>query len=209
MRTHFSRPPLTVALEDRDYPEWRRGRERYGIWMIDADTAPVRERVAQARQTLDGLFTPHRRLAHITLFICGFINEPAQLDDDFDSAMLARQRTQLANARIAPFTLHIGGIDSFDSAAFLHVTDRAGGLRRIRAALTVGQTEVCPGRYTPHLTVGLYRAAFAKREVRQRMAPLATLPPLDLTVRDIVFAGYAAKELDGPLEVIERLPLGD
>ncbi len=119
IRTHFTRSPRTVRLEDRDYPEWRRGRERYGIWMVDADTAPVRERVGRVRGEFDGLFTPHQRSPHITLFVCGFINEPAILDDDFDGAMLARQRAALALARLPAFTLEIGGIDSFDSAAFL------------------------------------------------------------------------------------------
>lgn len=207
IRTHFTRSPRTVPLEDRDYPEWRRGRERYGIWMVDADTAPLRERVGLVRRKLDGLFTPHQRSAHITLFICGFINEPAVLDDDFDGAMLARQRAALTAARLSAFMLEIGGIDSFDSAAFLRVRDPGRGLASIRAALSGGPTEVCPGRYAPHLTVGLYRDSFAKREVRRRLAALPPLPPLRLLVREIAFASYAARELDGPLQTIERVPL--
>lgn len=207
MRTHFSRAARTVPLEDRDYPEWRRGRERYGIWLIDADTAPLRERVDRVRDELDGLFTAHRRSAHITLFVCGFINEPATLDDDFDGAMLARQRAALVSARVPPFELVIGGIDSFDSAAFLKVRDRARGIIAVRAALAGDQPEVCAGRHTPHLTVGLYRDAFAKREVRRRLAALPPLPPLTLKVREIVFAGYAARELDGPLAPLDRVAL--
>jgi len=99
---HFSRSPYTFALEDRDYPEWRRGRERYAIWMVDADTAPLRERVGRVRGELAGLFAPHQRSPHITLHVCGFISEPAILDDDFDGAMLARQRAALAAARRRP-----------------------------------------------------------------------------------------------------------
>ena len=207
IRMHFTRSPRTVPLEDRDYPEWRRGRERYGIWMVDADTAPLRQRVGRVRAELEGLFAPHLRSAHITLFVCGFIAEPAVLDDDFDGAMLARQRAALAAARLPAFTLEIGGIDSFDSAAFLKVRDPARGLAEIRGVLAGGQTEVCPGRYTPHLTVGLYRDSFAKRDVRRRLAALPPLPPLHLAVREIVFAGYTARELDGPLVTIERVPL--
>jgi 2'-5' RNA ligase len=207
VRTHFTRSPFTVPIEDRDYPEWRRGRERYGIWMVDADTAPVRERVEQVRGELSGLFTQHQRGPHITLFVCGFINEPAVLDDDFDGAMLARQRAALAAARLPAFTLEIASIDSFDSAAYLRVRDPARALPAIRAALAGAQAEVCPGRYTPHLTVGLYRAAFPKTEVCRRFAALTAGPPLRLTVREIAFAGYAARELGGPLETIERVPL--
>jgi 2'-5' RNA ligase len=207
IRTHFSRAARTVPLADRDYPEWRRGRERYGIWLIDADTEPLRERVDRVRGELAGLLTEHRRSAHITLFVCGFLNEPALLDDDFDSAMLARQRTALVNSRLPEFELAIGGIDSFDSAVFLKVRDPARGIKAVRAALAGDPPEVCAGRYTPHLTVGLYRDAFTKREVRQRLAALQQLPPLQLAVREIVFAGYAARELDGPLASIERIQL--
>jgi len=208
IRMHFSRSPYTLALEDRDYPEWRRGRARYAIWMVDADTAPLRERVGRVRGELAGLFAPHQRGPHITLQVCGVISEPAILDDDFDGAMLARQRAALAAARLPTFTLDIGGIDSFDSAAFLKVRDPARGLAAIRAALAAGHPEVCPGRYTPHLTIGLYRDRFAKRAVRRRLAALSALPPLRLAVREIVLAGYAARELDGPLETIERVALG-
>ncbi|WP_020505342.1 hypothetical protein [Lamprocystis purpurea] len=105
---HFSRSPYTLALDDRDYPEWRRGRARYAIWMVDADTAPLRERVGRVRGELAGLFAPHQRSPHITLQVCGFISEPAILDDvddDFDGAMPARQRAALAAARLPTCTL--------------------------------------------------------------------------------------------------------
>jgi 2'-5' RNA ligase len=156
----------------------------------------------------EGWKTCPKRSPHITLQVCGFISEPAILDDDFDGAMLARQRAALAAARLPAFTLAIGGIDSFDSAAFLRVRDPARGLTAIRAALAAGHPEACPGRYTPHVTIGLYRDRFAKRAVRRRLTALATLPPLRLAVRDIVLAGYAARELDGPLETLERVALG-
>lgn len=207
IRTHFTRSPRTVPLEDRDYPEWRRGRERYGIWMVDADIAPVRERVALVRRELAGLLTGHQRNAHITLFICGFISEQAVLDDDFDRAMLERQRAALIAAQLPAFSLDIGGIDSFDSAVFLKVRDPASALAALREVLASAQPEVCPGRYTPHLTAGLYGGSFAKREVRRQLATLPPLPPLSLPVHEIAFAGYFARELDGPLETIERIPL--
>lgn len=211
MRTHFTRSPYCVPLENRDYPEWRRGRERYGIWMIDADTPPLRERIALARAELADLFADYQRSPHITLFVCGFLVAKAvridPFDDDFDDAMRARQREALAAARPAAFTLEIGGINSFDSAVFFEVHGASQALRGVRRALSRGQAEICPGRYTPHLTVGLYRDAFAKSELRRRLAVLAKLPPIRLEVREIVFAGYDARALDGPLEIIERLPL--
>jgi len=211
MRTHFSRSPRSVPLEDRDYPEWRRGRQRYGIWMIDADTAPLRERIALARAELGDLLTAHQRSPHITLFVCGFIVKNAvridPFDDDFDEVMRTRQRDALLAAELPAFSLEIGGINSFDSAVFLEVHGAGGALRKLRGALRRGQGEICPSRYTPHLTVGLYRDAFAKSELRRRLAPLAALPPLRLDVREIVFAGYDACSLDGPLEIIDRLPL--
>lgn len=215
MRTHFTRSPHTVPLEDRDYPEWRRGRERYGIWMIDADTEPVRERIALVRGELGDLLSEHQRSAHVTVFVCGFLVDKAadyaSIDgfhnDDFEHAMRERQRAALAGARLPAFSLEIGGVNSFDSALFLDVSGAAGPLRAARAALRRGQPEVCPGRYRPHLTVGLYRDAFAKHELRRRLAKLATLPPLRVAVSELVFASYQACSHSGPLEVIERVAL--
>lgn len=204
----FSASPRTLPFEPRDYPEWHRGRTTYGVWMVDADIAPLRARVARARDHLDGVLTAHQRQPHVTLFVCGFCADRPMSDDDFTPAMLARQRRALEAAAVAPFELEIGGLASFDSAVFLEVRDPDHCLAPIRAALAHGQGEVCPHEvYTPHLTVGLYRDAFDKPAVTRRLAAFAEDAPLRLAVTGLHFAVYPAQHPCGLLETREVFPL--
>jgi len=199
--------PLTVAIEDRDYPEWRRDRERYAVWLIDADFAPIRQHVQAAREHLRNLLSLHQRPAHITLFVCGFWVDQARLDDDFDPTMLAAQLRVLSAATMTPFTLTLGGLDSFDSAAFLRIGGADEKLELLRAALGQGSKEIRQTPYTPHLTVGLYRERFDKRDVAQQLAAFPESGPIELQVDRIHFAIYRARELGGAFEIVETVSL--
>jgi 2'-5' RNA ligase len=203
MPTHFSPSPRTLAIADRDHEEWRRGRERYGVWLIDGNVEAVWERVTRARQRLDGFLATSRRQPHVTLFVCGFISDRARFDDDFTPAMLTAQRLALHHAAVAPFRLTVGGLDSFDSAAFLEIGDPEGRLAALRVALAEGRAEIRQSAYTPHLTVGTYCGAFDKAEVAERLDGFAERGPILLDVRSIHFASYAAREIGGPLEFVE------
>lgn len=208
-RRFFSPGPRTLAFEPRDYPEWHRGRDRYAVWLIDADFAPLRDRVAQARAHLSGLLADAQRQPHVTVFVCGFLAEAAAWNDDFTPAMLVRQRQALVRAGVGPFELEVGGLASFDSAAFLTVGDPDRCLAPLRAALAAGRDEVCrEGTYVPHLTVGLYRDAFAKDAVARRLACFADDAPVRLPVRRIDLAVYPARDHSGPLAVRESFVLG-
>lgn len=207
MIRHFSPAPQVLACELRDYPEWHRGRERYAVWLIDADTPAVRERLALLQEQLGDLFVPQRRQPHITLFVCGFIDGAVTLDDDFDSQALPVQQQALQHLALPAFELRIGGPDSFDSAAFLRIDDPAAALPALREALGRGAHEIRFGPYVPHLTLGLYRAAFAKDALRARFAALPALPPLRLRVEQLHFCSYAARELGSPLETLLRVGL--
>lgn len=208
-RRFFSPGPRTLAFEPRDYPEWHRGRDRYAVWLIDADLAPLRDRVARARAHLGGLLADAQRQPHVTVFVCGFLAEAATWNDDFTPAMLARQRQALARAGVGPFELEVGGLASFDSAAFLDVRDPDGCLAPLRAALAAGRDEVCREEaYVPHLTVGLYRDAFVKDEVARRLAGFADDAPVRLPVRRIDLAVYPARDHGGLLERRESFVLG-
>ena len=207
MIEHFSAAPRVLAVDDSDYPEWRRGREHYGVWLIDAETAAIRERLQYLREQLGDLFAPQARQAHITLFVGGFLCEQARLDDDFTLSALRQQQATLLAQPPAPFDLQIGGIDSFDSAAFLKVGDPQQALLPLRALLGRHALEPRFAPYVPHLTLGLYRAAFDKRAVRARLRRLAAMPPLPLRVEALHFCSYAARTIGGPLQTLLTLPL--
>jgi len=61
--------PFTTA----DYPEWHKGRQRYGVWYIPIDDAVVADYCCQLRGELHELLADdYRRQWHITLFVNGF-----------------------------------------------------------------------------------------------------------------------------------------
>ena len=204
-RWQFSASGRTLAMEDRDYPEWHKGRAHYGVWLVDVDMAAVHTRISRARAHLSPLLgplpaRPHlQRQPHITLFVCGFIEDAVVWDDDFSPAMLAAQQTALKALPLAPFTLHIGALDSFDSAVFLRVHDSTGGLAALRQALGQGVREIRQSPYVPHVTVGLYRGAFDTTRVAEQLQSFADEAPIPLRVERIHFARYNASELAGPL----------
>lgn len=201
-------PAQTLACELRDYPEWHRGRARYGVWTLPVDCPRILTRFERARAQLGNwLHGDYRRQAHVTLFVCGFAAEHAQFDDDFPAARLAAQSTALRKLDIGAFELQIGGLDSFASTPFLTVSDPDQRLEALRAALGMHSEEIRQAPYHAHLTVGLYARAVPGAQMRQRLAAFTDRAPLALPVRELHFSTYAAAELGGPLRCERRLEL--
>lgn len=201
-------PAQGIACEQRDYPEWHRGRSRYAVWTLPVDCPHVLARLQRARAHLgDWLHADYRRQAHVTLFVCGFPTERAQLDDDFPAVRLAAQIDALHELRASPFQLQIGGLDSFASAPFLAVGDPGQRLAPLRAALAAHGMEIRQAPYHPHLTVGLYARSLPGAQLRQRLAGFAEHEPLTLSVDALHYSTYTATELFGPLRCERRLQL--
>ncbi|MNZ94896.1 hypothetical protein D3C78_1140160 [compost metagenome] len=201
-------PAQTLACELRDYPEWHRGRARYGVWTLPVGCPRILARFERARAQLgDWLHDDYRRQAHITLFVCGFPAEHAQFDDDFPAARLAAQQQAVRKLDIGAFELQIGGLDSFASAPFLTVSDPEGRLDALRSALAAHSPEIRQSDYHAHLTVGLYARSVPRPCVQRQLAAFAEGDPLPLKVRELHYSSYAAAELFGPLHTEQRLTL--
>lgn len=201
-------PAQSIVCERRDYPQWRRGRQRYAVWTLPVDCPRVLARLARAQAHLgDWLHVDYRRQAHITLFVCGFPAEAARFNDDFPGERLAAQLTALRQLDVGAFELQIGGLDSFASAPFLDVADPGRQLDALRAALGAHSTEIRQSPYHAHLTVGLYARAVPCAQLRQRLASFTDHTALTLPVRELHFSSYAAAELFGPLRTERRLAL--
>lgn len=200
LRRHFLGEPLTLRNERRDFHEWHRGRPHYLLWAIDVDSPEVRTRVTAAQRALDGLLLAgYRRQPHITLALCGFPARGAEpAADEFEPAWLQARIAALEAARIAPFTLAIGGLESFSSAPFLHVDAAHAPLAALRACLHA-DTLHPQGEYVPHVTVGLYADALPTAAVAARFDHFAPTAPLHCAVERISLMGYAAAEIGGAL----------
>jgi hypothetical protein len=198
-------PSETIVTELRDYPEWHRGRLRFGVWMIPVDDPALLDYIESARCRLADLLHPNlQRQPHLTVFVCGFEQAACVADDDFSPIQLQVQIDALHRARAASCVLPLAAPDSFASAAFIPVGDPEGRLAVWRDLLGTEAREVRQAAYVPHITLGLYRRKIAADIVRQRLSEIEA-PPVPLRVESLHYATYDARMQFGPLESQYRL----
>jgi 2'-5' RNA ligase len=192
--------PTTIPSEIRDFSEWHRQRKSYAVWVLRCEeNKAIQEKFKTAREHLQPyLLEPYRRQPHITLFVCGFLVENHQYNDDFTQAQLEAQIQAFGRANIQPFEIEIGGMSSFASAPFLEVHDPGGGIPRLRQVLSQGAPEFRTAPYKPHLTIGLYANAYPSKEVLEWMAAFSG-HPIRWMVEQVTLATFHAKEFAGKL----------
>ena len=190
----------TIPSEIRDFPEWHHGRETYAVWILDCEiNDSVRAKFDAAKAHLDGyLLKLYHRQSHITLFVCGFLVESPQYNDDFTQSELDAQIQALERANLGSFEIEIGGLNSFASAPFLEVRDPEAGIAALRKILVKGAREFRAAVYQPHLTVGLYAGSFPSKEILARMETFIS-DPVRWKVKKITLSTYQAKEVTGKL----------
>lgn len=194
---HKGRKTIPSCIQD--HPEWHRGRTDYCLWLIGIENEELHHKVEAAREHLsEFLLKPYRRQPHITLFVCGFFVDTPQFDDDYSTQQLRIQERSLKEADMKPFSIEIGGLNSFSSAPFLEVDDRDGGIERVRAALSATGREVGRSVFTPHVTIGLYSGAYPSHIISSRIADFPKDPCM-LFVDRITFALYRAQDIAGAL----------
>jgi len=199
-------PAETLVASLRDYPEWHRGRERYGVWIAPVEEPALLRYISDARERLADLIHPSpRRQAHLTVFVCGF-HGAGYADDDFDPDCLARQVAALSEGSTGACALPLGNIDSFASAAFIPVGDPVGHLQKWREALGESTREIRQAAFVPHITLGLYRRCVTAAVLRQRLGAISA-PPCALPVRALHYVTYDACDQFGPLRTMRRAPL--
>jgi hypothetical protein len=195
------------VAELRDYPEWHRGRERYGVWILPIVQPALLDYVAQARDALaDLLHASPQRQPHVTVFVCGFHQPFKHVDDDFSPSLLRRQQARLRRHAGGPARLPLSRPDSFASAAFVPVDDGEGRLAHWRGLLGSISDEVRQSVYVPHITLGLYRRQVDAPTIRRRLAALDA-PPVALQANELHYVTYAASDQLGPLRVHRRWTL--
>lgn len=199
-------PAVTWVADLRDYPEWHRGRERYGVWIVPIEDEALLAYLDQARTQLADLLHPiGRRQPHLTVFVCGFHGE-GEADDDFAPRTLEQQMAALKNSSAGACALPLAAPDSFAGAAFIPVGDPMGHIRQWREQLGAATREIRQAPFVPHITLGLYRQRVTADVVRQRLGEIAP-PPCALVARELRYVTYAASDLFGPLHTEQRLML--
>jgi len=189
----------TIPSNTCDLPDWHHGRPDYSVWIIELGGLEIFHAVQAVREHLsEFLIQPYNRQPHITIFVCGFLTDTARYDDDYSVGQFERHARSLREAAVKPFAVEIGGLNSFASAPFLEVSDPEGGIERLRALFLTDGREISRGIYVPHVTVGLYAAAFPGSVVSERIAAFPG-KPCKLSVDRVTFATYRAQEMAGSL----------
>ena len=104
--------------------------------------------------------------------------------------------------------LEIGRVDSFSSAAYFSVQDATGGIAKQRQILAEAAPGVDGGAFTPHVTIGLYRAARPLVEVLASLRRVELLLPLPVEVRGLSLMAYDAAVIGGRLHTLAHYELG-
>jgi len=189
----------TIPSIIQDHREWHHGRTDYSLWLIEFESRKLHRKVEAAREHLsEFLLKPYHRQPHVTLFVCGFLVDTPLLDDDYTAQQLRHQERLLKDANIKPFTIEVGGLNSFSSAPFLKVEDTDNGIARVRAVLSTAAKEIGGSTFTPHVTVGLYSGTFPSDSVMRKLAAFPDDSCM-LAVDRITFAVYRAQEMAGEL----------
>lgn len=201
-------PGRTIACEDRDFVEWHGGCEHALVWAVEADAAPVRAAVASARERWSDVLLPrHQRQPHITVAYAGPVPTPGAtpVDAPYTPDRLVSDLERLRAVGIGPFTVRVGGWDTFPMVPYLPAA--APELVRLNAALTQGSPH--DGGYVPHVTIGHYAVSRPTDELRARAAGWRA-PRIDpLEVAEISLLAYATRDIAGPLTTVGRLRLAD
>ena len=196
----------TLPNVQKDFTDWRAGRHRYAVWAIDLDHDWLRAASGRMRQHCGDLLLPnYARQPHITLRICGFPGTDRRLGDDYTQSDLAAQVSALESARIEPFPISIGALDTFTTAPYFSVLDSECGIARSRQALAMPAGDG-PGEkgfpYVPHVTFGLYGGRFPLADVMPRLCSEPEVQNVRLTVRQLTLMIYEASIIAGPLTAV-------
>lgn len=198
-----------IATEIRDYPQWHKGRQDYGLWYIEIDQPELIQYLDEIQTQFSDLLLPaQQRQYHITLFVCGFLQPfTHQYDDDFQIQQLQQQIKRIKALQLTTFELEITQIDSFSSALFLHIKDQDHVLAQIRQQFAQVSGEIAALEYCPHITLGLYREAWLSDIVLERMQQLS-VKTINIEVKKLTFGYYKAQILQGFLYPYRQIELG-
>jgi 2'-5' RNA ligase len=183
-----------------DTANWRDRGGPFAMCVIRLPVAPLDERFAACQQSLANC--PHVRVhpdgfLHITLQELGFVcDEPGALDEISPTRL--DEFAQSAVGPIAerdPFPIALGGVNSFQDAAFLEVRD-GGACAALHARLF--ELAAIPRQprfaFVPHATIAHYTAEAPAAPVRSALA----------SFHDVVFGAFDVTQVE-----IVTLDVGD
>lgn len=204
MFSKFLAMDTTYPTQLRDFPEWHKGIKHYGFWAIEVSSNACREEIDKHKAYFaDKLHPGYSRQPHITLVASGLLS-----DTHFNQTLIIKQVKQLTENAIKVFSLQLSHCNSFSVCPYLSVFDSQGKLNAIREYLTKTAEKNNPDDYTPHVTLGFYDKAYATTDIVKKITDFDS-KDIEFTVKEIVFAQYETKDVQGPYQVLHRIKLAD
>lgn len=179
---------MTIACEDRDFPEWHRGIPHAYLWglLVPVDLAP-------ARAALDGLLLPrYERQPHITVAYGGLAGQ------EFDDDRLADDLRRLGDVAGDTIAVRPWRWDTFLPSPILEIESR--WILDAHRVLAEGIPMRIPKPYRPHVTAGFYAGEWPLHEP---LARLASVPlPEPWVASSLQLLRYDTHDIAGPLTVV-------
>ena len=199
----FLKSPRTLRNQDRDFPDWHKGRLWYYVWAVMIDDPVWQRLVEYATERLSAyLVDQYARQPHVTILPAGFVDQrdivPASVMDICET--------------IAPFELSPGSLGSFTGSPCYPVINPGHQLHALRTALRAvavdPDSQVVDEHYLPHLTVGLYDDSYDTQEVAQQIRRVAKPVSSPINVDAIHLLRYQCSSIKGPLETVAVFKMG-
>ena len=125
----------------------------------------------------------------------------------FSAEDLDKQTSTIEKMKLSAFEIKLSHIDSFSTAAYLNVLDTSKTLHTVNKALNQIVSDSTPAKYTPHITLGLYREKFEFKHVAEEIRKFEPFDELQFKVTKIQFCRYETSNIQGPIEVIKEIIL--
>lgn len=200
--------PKRQVLQSAPVTQWAAGRQAYAVWLAFVTEPSVLDRLTGFTEELGPLLRPgYIRQPHITLAAAGFPVVHARGPDDYAMETFHGHLRALANLALPPFSVEVGGANSFEVAPYLEVADPTRGLATLQSTLCTWTQAGKPFRFIPHITAGLYREGAAEAEIQRVLARHRNQAPLRCAVRCLTLAVYDPRELGGVLMPMHQVDL--
>lgn len=204
MFSKFLAMDTTYPTQLRDFPEWHKGIKHYGFWAIEVSSKACHDEIDKHKAYFsDKLHSGYSRQPHVTLAASGLMS-----DMHFNQSLISKQIKQLKENAIKAFSLKLSHCNSFSVCPYLSVLDPQNNLNAIRECLTKTAEKNNPENYTPHVTLGFYDKAYATTNIVNKMSNFDS-KDIEFMVKEIVFAQYETKDVQGPYQVLHRIKLAD
>lgn len=202
MFTLFLDKNTTYKTELRDFFQWHKGIEHFGFWAIEISNKDCLDKIKEYQDYFKSeLHCNYSRQAHITIVASGLLS-----DDYFHDDLLKKQINHLKNSNIKPFSLQLANCNSFNTSPYLTIIDSFNNINLIRKYLNNTSNEVDLPIYIPHVTLGFYNNNYKTLDIVKKINN-KSFSNIEFMVKEIVFAQYKTKDIQGPYEVLHRIKL--